>query len=127
MSSWQGTTGLIVRDLAGGGLIGGIAAGSAFGESSGWSFLLGCLWLALNFTLLAWLLSLAGPEKRPAGSFIFWLVCAKIPASYLLLYWLYTADYLNVAGLTAGLLLLPVVLVWRGIAQSREGLNQGEG
>ena len=116
MNSPGGFTAAAVRDLLVVGVAGGIVAGLVRSEAAAASFLLGCLWLALNFTLLAWILSMFGAANRPAGSFVFWLVCAKIPASYFLLYWLYAVDYLDTAGLTAGLLVLPLVLVYRGLA-----------
>jgi hypothetical protein len=96
---------LVVHDLLLIGLAGGIAGGWWRGEDVGWSFLAACLWLSLNFT---------GSKRAPA-LFIFVVACAKIPASYFLLYRLYTADYLDVVGLTAGLLVLPVVLLYRGM------------
>jgi len=127
MSGMRDFTDLVVRDLLAVGFTGGVVAGIFFTETAAVSFLLGCLWLALNFSLLAWILKMFGGDQRPSGSFIFWLACAKIPASYFLLYWLYAVDYLDTAGLTAGLLVLPVVLVFRGLARSREEQIRGRG
>lgn len=111
----------VVLDLLLLGLAGGLIAGIWRGETVGWSLLAGCLWMALNFTLLAWLLGGFMGSGRPSCLFIFVMACAKIPAAYLLLYWLYRADYLDALGLTAGLLVFPLVLVYRGLAQGRQG------
>lgn len=117
----------IVRDLVLIGLIGGLAGGLWRGETFGWSVLAACLWLALNFSLLAWLLGGVFSGRRPPCLFIIILACAKIPASYFLLYWLYRADYLDAWGLTAGILVLPVVLLVRGLTgRPREQLTEEE-
>ena len=116
---------LIVRDLLLVGLMGGFAATWWRGAAGGWSFLLACLWLALNFTLLAWLFESFTGQRRASLLFIFVVACAKIPASYFLLFRLYTADYLDAVGLTAGLLVLPVVLLYRGIPRrTREQVSE---
>lgn len=111
----------VVRDLVLLGLAGGLVAGLWRGEQVGWSFLAGCLWMALSFILLGWLLGGFLGSSRPSFLFIFILACAKIPAAYLLLYWLYRADYSDALGLTAGLLVFPLVLVYRGLAHGRRG------
>ena len=127
MTHWARVPDLIIRDLIIIGLLGGIIAAVWGGEISGWSFLAACLWLALNFSLLAWLLSGFFSGQRPSCLFIFIVVCAKIPASYFLLYWLYRADYLDALGLTAGILVLPVVLVFRGLTGRPRDLVTEEG
>jgi hypothetical protein len=116
VNRWQAVPDLVIRDLVLIGLLGALPAGLWRGESTGWSFLAACLWVALNFSLLAWLLNAAFSGRRPSCLFVITLVCAKIPASYFLLYWLYRADYLDALGLTAGILVLPVVLLYRGLA-----------
>jgi hypothetical protein len=115
VKDWARVPDLIIRDLVLVGFAGGVIAALIGGEIAGWSFMAACLWLALNFSLLAWLLGGFFGGQRPSCLFIIILVCAKIPASYFLLYWLYRADYLDVLGLTAGILVLPVVLVFRGL------------
>lgn len=115
MNRWQTLSDLVVRDLVIIGLAGGLAGGLWRTETFGWSVLAACLWLALNFSLLAWLLGGYGAENRPPCLFVIIVACAKIPASYFLLYWLYRADYLDAWGLTAGMLVLPVVLLVRGL------------
>ncbi len=108
-------TAAVVRDFAvlgaGGGLLGAIL----FGLGPGCSFLAGCLWLALNFTALSWLLGAVLSGQRHTRWFLLALACAKIPASYLILFWLFRAEYLEPLGLSAGLLALPVVLLFRGL------------
>ncbi|MBN2082056.1 hypothetical protein JW859_07595 [bacterium] len=107
---------LIVRDLLIIGVAGAPLAWLWRGETGGWSFLAGSIWLALNFTLLAWLLAGFSSGKRPSCLFIIALACAKIPASYFLLFWMYKVDYLDDWCLTAGMLVLPLVLVYQGLA-----------
>lgn len=121
MSGRLSVTDYIVRDMLLLGVAGGIVAGIWRGETTGWSFLAACLWMALNFGLLSWLLSGFMAGRRPSCLFIFIMACAKIPAAYFLLYWLYRVDYLNALGLTAGLLVFPLVLVYRGLARGRQG------
>ena len=70
--------------------------------------------------MLAWLLGAAtGPTRAPRW-FVFALACAKIPASYLILFWLFGLDYLDPMGLATGLAMLPAVLLFRGLAVWRE-------
>lgn len=110
---------LVVRDALIAGAIAGVAMTAYPGEGQAFSLAAGCLWAALNFYLLSLLIvSLAAPD-RANRLFIFMLACAKIPASYYLLYWLYRAEYLEPVGLTAGISLLPVVLLFRGLLQAR--------
>jgi len=106
---------LIVRDLLIAGIAGAPLAWIWRGETGAWSFLIACVWLALNFTLLAWLLGGFSDGKRPSCLFIIALACAKIPASYFLLFWMYRVDFLDDWCLTAGILILPLVLVYRGL------------
>ena len=94
------------------GVAGGLVFGIARSEAAGVGFLSACLWLALNTVLLARLLEAVTVGKRPGLAWL--LACAKIPLSYLILYWLFQVDYLDAWGLTAGILTLPVVLGWRG-------------
>lgn len=105
----------VVRDFVVLGAAGGAIASVIFGLGYGFSFLAACLWLALNFTALAWLLGALASSERPSRLFILALACAKIPASYLILFWLYRAEYLEPLGLSAGLAVLPVVLLFRGL------------
>lgn len=109
----------IVSDFAVTGLIGGALCCIPFGLGFGFAFAAGNLWLGLNFALLAWLLGAAtGPGRAPRW-FIFALACAKIPVSYLILFWLFGLDYLNPMGLASGLAMLPAVLLFRGLADWR--------
>ena len=109
----------VIRDLIVIGLAGGLLAVPVFGLRQGLSFCLGCFWVALNFFLLAWLLSLILSPRRVSRLFILLIACAKIPASYVLLWWFYQIDYLEPVGVTVGLAVLPVVLLYRGLAIAR--------
>lgn len=104
-----------VRDLALLGLVGGIGIGIYWGEGAGASFLLACLWAASNLALLALFISSLIAQKSPGKLLVFILVCAKIPASYLILLWLLSADFTDLRGLVAGLVAFPVVLIVRGL------------
>jgi len=97
------------------------------GAKAGWSFTAGGLWMALNFLLLSWLLEAVIQGKRTSKLFIFAMACAKIPASYFVLYRLYTVGYLDAIGLTAGLVLLPAVLVFRGLSRGSQERAKEEG
>ncbi len=112
----------IVLDFAVLAFGGGILTAPFFGAGIAFSFCAACLWLGLNFAALAWLLSaIAGPLKASRW-FIFAVACAKIPLSYLILFWLYRLDYMDPVGLTAGLAMLPAVLVFRGLAGWRANM-----
>ena len=104
-----------LRDLALMGLVGGTAVGIWLGEAAGSSFLLACLWAAANFALLSLFISSLIAQKSPGKLLVFILVCAKIPASYLILIWLLSADFTDVKGLVAGLVAFPVILIVRGL------------
>lgn len=89
------------------------------GEGPALALATGACWACLNFYLLALLIvSVSGPREG-RRLFIFALACAKIPASYYLLYWLYQVDYLEPVGLTAGISLVPVVLLFRGLLYAK--------
>lgn len=105
----------IVRDLALLGLAGGLVTGVYLGEATGSSFLLACLWAASNMALLTLFVSMLVSQKRQSKLLVFILVCAKIPASYLILLWLLSADFTDMTGLVAGLVAFPVVLIARGL------------
>lgn len=107
---------LLVRDYALLGLAGALIGSLAGYEALAFSFGAGCLWLALNTILLSWLMGAFLRLEGRSRTFIFALSCAKIPAAYLLLYWLFTRDYLEPMGLAAGLITLPVVIVVRGLS-----------
>lgn len=110
----------IVSDFAALALIGGALLCIPFGMGFGFSFCAANLWLGLNFAALAWLLGAAtGPQHAPRW-FVFALACAKIPVSYLILFWLFGLDYLAPMGLATGLAMLPAVLVFRGLSGWRE-------
>ena len=119
----------IVRAILLLGLVMGLVLGLVFGSELGFSLFAGALWGALNFALLSWLLSLLRPANdaasRPPRWFIFVLVCAKIPASYFILFWIFTRDYLSPAGLAAGLTTLPVVLFVYGLHSARRNNEEG--
>jgi hypothetical protein len=110
-------------------VVAGVAGGAVFalwrGSAGGAGFLCACLWLALNTVLLARLLEAITVGQRAAAAF--WLACAKIPLSYLVLYWLFQARFLDTWGLTAGILSLPVVLGFRGIAARQHHQVSEEG
>ena len=106
---------LIMRDLVFLGLGGGIIVGILAEEPAGFSLAAACLWLALNFAALSWLICALVTPQRVSRLFIFGLACAKIPASYLILYWLCRAEYLAPVWLAVGFASLPVVLLYRGI------------
>lgn len=109
----------VVLDFAVLGFGGGILILPFFGNAIAFSFCAGCLWLGLNFAALAWLLgALSGPRKASRW-FIFAVACAKIPLSYLILFWLFRLDFLEPVGLVAGLATLPAVLIFRGLAGRR--------
>lgn len=118
-------TELVVRDLALLAITGGALGWVLFGSRHALSFSCGCLWAALNFGLLSWLIDAAvGEARRHSQLFIFLLACAKIPASYFVLYWLYSVDYLEPVGLSIGLAALPLALVFRALAM-RAGGEEG--
>jgi len=83
------------------------------------------MWLALNTVLLARLLEAMTVGQRP--DIALYLACAKIAPSYLILYWLFQARFLDTWGLTAGILSLPVVLGYRGIVARRNHQVSEEG
>jgi hypothetical protein len=112
--------GAVARDLLLFGLAGGTVLELVW-RLEGASFACGCLWVGSNFLLLSWLLEVIAASRRHSRLFIFLLACAKILASYFVLYWLYQVDYLRPVGLTAGLTALPVVLVWRALAMRARG------
>ena len=117
----------MIGDQVAVGLVGGALAGIFAGEGAGFSLLAACLWLALNFTALAWLMGALTSGQRFSKLFIFTLACAKIPASYSILYWLFTREYLEPMWLTVGIITFPAVLVFRGIkgrpASKRTGIQ----
>lgn len=113
-------TRLVVRDSLVAGAVIAVAMVIFPGEGQAFSFFSGCAWAVLNFVLLAWLVVSLSAPKRVNRLFTFMLACAKIPASYYLLYWLYRAEYLEPVSLTAGIALLPVVLLFRGLQFARE-------
>ena len=115
MSNLANLIKLTIRDCIVLGLFGGLVFIVLGHEVSGVSFACGALWTALNFCLLGWMIGAVLHAKGQPKLFIFVLACAKIPASYYLLYWLYQTEYLEPIGLTAGLSLLPVVLLFRGL------------
>jgi hypothetical protein len=94
---------------------GGALSALIWGSGIGFSFAAASLWLALNFCLLAWLLGAIATRGRTSRLFIAAVACAKIPLSYLILYWLFRLDYMEPVGLSAGLASLPAVLLFRGL------------
>jgi hypothetical protein len=102
----------VAVDFAIVGVVGAIAFGVLKSEAMGAGFLCACLWLALNTVLLSRLLETITIGQRPGLALLF--ACAKIPLSYLILYWLFQAPYLDAGGLTVGILTLPAVLAFRG-------------
>ena len=119
MNSLSGLTRKLALDFALLGIAGGVALGLWRGPSFGAAFALSCLWLGLNVVLLALLIAELSTPKRRRGLLAFSLACAKLPAAYLLLFWLFTREYLDTMGLVAGLTTLPVVVVLRGLAELR--------
>lgn len=118
---------LVVHDLIFIAAVGGVALSLYPGAGFSFSFAAGCLWLALNFSALAWVIGALVSPERPSRLFVFAVVCAKIPASYLILFWMYRADYLEPVGLTVGLSTLPVVIFVRGLWAARIAERTGAG
>lgn len=111
----------VIRDMALLACVGGAIGWAACSSRSGLSFTCGCLWVALNFLLLACLVEVLTGPRRASRLFIFTLACAKIPASYCVLYWLFAVDYLEPVGLSIGLAGLPVALVFRALVPHAGG------
>lgn len=119
---WLYARDCLLLGLAGGTGFGvglGLAQGASIGLSAGASYCAACAWLAFNFSALALLLLAISAPERPSRWFIFALACAKLPASYLLLFWLFTGGVFMPVYLVAGMVSLPVVLVVRGMASAR--------
>jgi hypothetical protein len=120
---WLYARDCLLLGLAGGlGLGVGVsgAQGASVGLLAGLAFFVACAWLALNFSALALLLLAITATERPSRWFIFALACAKLPLSYLLLFWLFTGGAFAPGYLVAGIACLPAVLVFRGVAGARE-------
>lgn len=120
---------LLIRDFVLLGLAGGLILALWRDVSWGVSFAAACLWLGLNTAILSWLLGAMMAPGRPKRLFVFMVACAKIPAAYLLLYWLFSRDFLEPIGLAAGVATLPVVILAQGLlslysSRSREGLGK---
>lgn len=116
----------LIRDFLLAGLLGLVICLPFFGEEVAFSFAAGCCWLGLNTALLSWLMAAIMRREGRDKLFIFILACAKIPAAYLILFWLFTRDFFAPAGLAAGLATLPVVILLQGLhslysAKAREG------
>jgi hypothetical protein len=114
----------VARDFVALGCVGAIVAMFLGNEVQGVSFLAALIWLALNTVLLARLLEVVMLGGRNGAGVGLLLGCAKIPASYAILYWLYQVPYLDRWGLTVGVLCLPVVLVARGIAWRQHQVSE---
>jgi hypothetical protein len=110
---------LLVRDQCIAGLAGALLLLILKGEGAAYGFLAACLWLALNSILLGWFIGALTAPNSPNKLLVFILACAKIPAAYLLLLWLFSLSYLEPFGLAAGLTTLPLVLLFRGLASRR--------
>lgn len=126
---WRYSADCLWLGLAGGVILGAwlaLAQSPAAGLGAGLAYAVACAWLALNFSALALLLLAITAPKRPSRWFIFALACAKLPISYLLLFWLFTGSSLAPVYLVAGIASLPVVLVCRGIADARVGRDKPE-
>ena len=110
--------------VAGDTALAGIAAGLITlvfsSEGLALSVLCGAVWMATNFLALGWLLILALSRKQGPRLFIFPVACAKLPASYFLLWCLIRADYIEPLGVAIGICLLPPVLVVRGLYLFRQ-------
>ena len=107
------------RDMVVWGVAGGLLTWPFFGEGQAFSVTCGLLWMALNFSLLGWLLESLLGRRESSRVFNFSLACAKIPASYFILYWLYSSEYFEPVGLSAGLAALPAVLLVRALISQR--------
>ncbi len=126
---WRYSVDCLLLGLAGGVVIAcwrALAGSLAGGLSAGLAYAVACAWLALNFSALALLLLALTAPRRVSRWFIFALACAKLPLSYLLLFWLFTGSALAPVYLMAGIASLPVVLVCRGIADARAGRDKPE-
>jgi hypothetical protein len=120
---WLYSRDCLLLGLAGGlglGVVAGAVQGASAGLLAGLAFGLACAWWALNFSALALLLLATTATERPNRWFIFALACAKLPLSYLLLFWLFTGGVFEPVYLAAGIASLPAVLVVRGLASARE-------
>lgn len=110
----------VARDTAFAGLAAGIIALVFTSEGLALSVVCGSFWMATNFLALGLLLILVLTGKQVPRLFIFPVACAKLPASYFLLWWLIRADYLEPLGVAIGICLMPPVLVVRGLALFRQ-------
>ena len=108
------------RDIGLLGLGGALVALAAADEALAFSLLCGALWAAANLLALSWLLYLVVQGKRSRRLFIFPIACAKLPASYFLLWWLIRVDYTEPLGVAIGICLMPPVLLARGLYLFRQ-------
>lgn len=120
---------LLIRDYILLGLAGGLVLGLWRGEGWGAGFAAACFWLGLNTAILTWLLGALLAPGKPQRLFVFLIACAKIPAAYLLLFWLFSRDFLEPIGLAAGVATLPVVILAQGLlslysSNSRKGFGK---
>lgn len=105
----------VVLDMSVLALISGVVGWLAVDWQSGISVAIGCIWVATNFLLLSWLIGMVVALKQAPKLFIFLVACAKLPASYFLLWWLYQITHFEPLGITIGICLLPPVLLARGL------------
>jgi len=86
-----------------------------WGGSLALSYLVGSVWMMLNFAALAYLLSLLTAHKVRLRLFIFVVVYAKIAAIYVVLYLLFRTNWFDHLGLVAGISTLLMVVLFKAL------------
>ena len=104
-----------LRDGVLAGLSAALIALPLFGEAQAFYVLAGALFMALNLTLLGWLIAAATVPQGSGKGMIILLECAKLPLAYFLLYWLISREYAEPIGLVAGLTVALFATVFRGL------------
>jgi len=95
-----------------------LAAWAYFGSWWALSYLIGSLWMTLNFLALALLLSFILARRYGGRLFILLLMCAKIAVLYIALYWVFQLQRLDHGGLVAGITTLLVVILLKAVGQA---------
>jgi hypothetical protein len=84
----------------------------------GWwalSYALGAMWMTANFALLAAVIILVTSRQRLNKLFLFSIICAKIAAVLVVLYWIFQIPNLRHLGLAMGITTLLVVILLKAI------------
>lgn len=79
------------------------------------SYALGVLWMAANYALLAAIIILLTSRPKPNGLFLFIVICAKIAAISIVLYWVFQIPNLRHLGLAMGITTLLVVILLKAV------------